>query len=410
MSKAEYTKMEGKDEGASLTSTVINTVKAIMGAGILTLSWAFYFSSMWPGVICALFMCLLSAYGFYLVGICSDKTGGESFGGMWSALYDSALAWIPDMVIVLFCSCCIISYLIVCSDYLPRGLGGFGVPAMDRSVYILGASLVVLPLNFMEDLSVLTYTSFIGNFSVFYTTGLLLVMWLSVSPSDYGDWDPWVVQPGLFVTLPTMAFSFNGHFGAPKMYQQLSGKSPAKWLKVTILGFGLCLPLVLICALSGYFMFGTDVMLPGRSNVLMAPMMKGPPVLVAFIGMTLAVLFGVPIHTNTVRTAINGIYVRAKGIDPSADGSARKSMITIIIIVFTNAVALSMDSLGLTVAVNGAVCATLMMYVLPALMYMKAVGSSALPMATLILGVIIGVVGVATSILVGMDMTSDLRW
>merc|ERR1712187_14982 len=84
---------------------------------------------------------------------------------------------------------------------------------------------------------------------------------------------------------------------------------------------------------------------------------------------------------------------------------------TILVIVVTNAVAIKVDSLGLTVTVAGAVGATLIMYVLPALMYMKSSGGvSALPLVTLILGCIIGMAGVTTSIMVGVGMTSDLHW
>jgi len=393
--------------GASVFSTVINTVKGIMGAGILTLSWAFYFSSLYPGLICTFFMCAISMYGFYLIGLVSDKTGAGTFGGMWSKLYGSGMAWIPDMVIVLFSSACIIGYLIVCKGYIPQGLAVFGIAPMPGFVYVLGSTAVVLYFNYQSDLSILTPTSMIGNFSIFYTTFLLLAFWAATPVSDYSDWDAMVLQPGLFVTLPTMAFSFNGHFGAPGMYQQLAGKSPKKWAKVTFLGFGLCLPLVFVCALSGFFTFGSEQLLK-QSNVLMAPSMKGPPVMVAFIGMSLAVLFGVPIHTNAVRTALDGILVRGLGLDK--ESKMRFTLISVIITVVTNLVALSMDNLGLVVAVNGAVCATLMMYILPAMMYMKFAVVSAAPLITLMLGVVIGITGVTTSILVADGETKELRW
>merc|ERR1719335_2020544 len=128
--------------------------------------------------------------------------------------------------------------------------------------------------------------------------------------------------------------------------------------------------------------------------------------MVAFIGMTFAVLFNIPIHTNSVRTAVNGIWVRAMKLDEKADASTRKKILSVIIIVVTNLTALCCDSLGLTVAINGAVCATLMMYVFPALMYMKS-GASAepfmterfMPWLTVTLGVIIGVAGVATTVM-----------
>merc|ERR1719217_1880598 len=90
-------KAPGSDEGASMMSTVINAVKSVLGAGILTLSWAFYFSSLWPGIIGTGFMCVLSAYGFYLIGLCSERTGERSFGGMWSSMFGQTWAWLPDV-------------------------------------------------------------------------------------------------------------------------------------------------------------------------------------------------------------------------------------------------------------------------------------------------------------------------
>jgi len=412
MSGTKYDAMKDEEPGVSLFATVINTVKGIMGAGILTLSWAFYFSSLYPGLVCTFFMCALSMYGFYLIGLVSDKTGADTFGGMWSKLYGSGMAWVPDMVIVLFSSACIIGYLIVCKGYIPQGLAVFGIAKMPGYVYVLGSTAIVLYFNYQSDLSVLTPTSMIGNFSIFYTTFLLLAFWFATPVSDYSDWDGMVLEPGLFVTLPTMAFSFNGHFGAPGMYQQLAGKSPAKWLKVTILGFGGCLPLVLICALSGFFMFDSENLV-AQSNVLLQKEMTGKySVAVAFVGMSFAVLFGVPIHTNAVRGALNGIIMRAKGIDPSNDPGAgsRFFMITTTLTILTNLVALSLDDLGLVVSLNGAVTATMMMYILPALMYMKFAGKSVGPMITLILGVIIGITGVTTGLMVGMGEGSELRW
>merc|ERR1711920_446855 len=150
-------------------------------------------------------------------------------------------------------------------------------------------------------------------------------------------------------------------------------------------------------------MFGSSLNLPGRSNVLMAPSMKGPEVMVAFIGMTFAVLFGVPVYTAGVRTAANGIWMRAT---KASDSPTRKKLISGLIILYTNAIGLSVDSLGLVVAVNGAVCATLMMYVFPALMYMKSSttpgpcwSEKGMPVVTLLLGLFIGVAGVATAVM-----------
>jgi amino acid permease len=406
------------DKGASLFSAVINSVKACLGAGILTLAWSFYFSSMWPGIVGTFALCVISAYSFWLLGVCSGRTGESSFGGMWCALFGSRWAWLPDMVIVLFLLCAAVSYLIIISDYLPRVLGGLGVPAMNRSVYILGSSFLILPLNFLEDLSGLSFTSVIGNFAILYTTCLLF--YLGVTCDHEADWDSWVVQPGIFVTLPALAFSFNGHFTVPQSYQGLKAKSPKRWLTVTMFAYALVLPVMLVCSISGYYMFGSQLNLPGRSNVLMAMSSNGPEILVAYFAMTLSVLFNIPITTSCVRNALNSMWLRdiapVLKIDADKEGKARKRIMSTIIVCITNFIALQTDALGMSVAVNGAVCATLMMYVFPAMMYMKSsTGGSwwletALPVGSVALGAIMGVAGVATSFMLDAGMSSDLRW
>jgi amino acid permease len=335
---------------------------------------------------------------------------------MWTSLFGPKWSWAPDLVIVVFCGTAVVSYLIVVGDFLPRGLSALGVPLMDRQVYILAASICILPLNLMEDLSALSFTSVIGNFSILYTVGLLIYL---CSGSDLdADWEPWEMQPGIFVTIPALAFSFNGHFGAPQMYQQLQSKSPKRWLKVTMISFfSICLPVVLVCALSGYLMFGSQLTLPDRSNILMAPSLNGfSSVTVAFIAMMFACLFNIPIATSCVKNAVDSILVNKFNADASkAAVSKRKRMHTLIIVAITLPISLATSSLGLSVAINGAVCATLMMFVFPALMFMKSspnvtsrLFERALPITTMVLGLIIGIAGVTTTVMLDMGMQSEL--
>jgi amino acid permease len=286
---------------------------------------------------------------------------------------------------------------------------------MARQVYILGASLCILPLNFAEDLSVLAPTSVIGNISILYAVALLIYL---CTQSDLdADWEPWEVQPGIFVTIPALAFSYNGHYGAPQMYQALQSKTPKTWLKVTTISFSICLPIVLVCAISGYLMFGSSLTLPDRSNVLMAPSLNGlPSVMLAYIFMTFACLFNIPICISCVKNSLDSIMVNMRNADPSPTAvSKRKRISSGIIVAITLLTSLATSSLGLSVAINGAVCATLMMFVFPALMIMKSSPEAkpwlferGLPMTTMVLGLIIGIAGVTTTVMMAEGMQSDL--
>lgn len=307
---------------------------------------------------------------------------------------------------------------------MPKGFSGMGVTLpmlLDRSSCILVASAALLPLNFMEDLSCLSYTSILGTAGTLYTAGLLVAEVFEVGVGD--EWQACEVQPGLLVTVPSLAFAFNGHFSAPALYQGLQNKSPATWFRTTAFTYGICLPLTLSCATTGYLMFGNDLGLPGRSNVLTAPALQGrPEVMVAYLGTTLSVLLGIPIYLNAVRDAVESLWLRdlapALGRTP-ADGaqSARRRLISAIAVAVTLAGALSVTSLGLIVALNGAVCACLLMFVFPSLMYLRLAAddpdagrSRTAAGVAAMLGALIGVCGVTTTLMVSMGMQSDLRW
>jgi len=409
--------------GNSVFATVANAVKSVLGSGVLTLSWAFYFSSLWPGVACTFCMCLMAAHGFYTIGVCSELTGERSYSGIWSKAFGAKWAWLPDLVVLLFCGLAVVSYLIVAGDYMPKGFHGIGVTLpllLGRESCILAASAVLLPLNFMEDLSFLSYFSILGTVGTLYTVGLLVAEVPQIGIGD--EWEPWQVQPGLFVTVPSLAFAFNGHFSAPALYQELRNKSVATWLRTTVLTFGICLPLTLLAALSGYLMFGSDLGLPGRSNVLTAPALQGrPEVMVAYLGTTVSVLLGIPIYSNAVRESVDSLWTRdlapAFGLAPSSGAEAqarRRQLISAVVIVATIAGALSVTSLGLIVALNGAVCASLLMFVFPSLMYLRVSAGAAenrkASMIVATLGALVGVCGVTTTVMESMGMQSDLRW
>lgn len=410
--------------GNSVFATVANAVKSVLGAGVLTLSWAFYFSSLWPGVACTFVMCLLAAHGFYTIGLSSELTGERTYSGIWGKAFGAKWAWLPDLIVLLFCGLAVVSYLVVAGDYMPKGFEGVGVTwplLLGRQSCILIASAVLLPLNFMEDLSFLSYTSILGTAGTLYTAGLLVAEGLQMGVCD--EWQPLEVQPGLFVTVPSLAFAFNGHFSAPALYQELRDKSPATWLRTTAFTFGICLPLTLSCGISGYLMFGSDLGLAGRSNVLTAPALQGrPEVMVAYLATTLSVLLGIPIYANAVREAVDSLWLRdvapALGRTPADGGGvSRRRKISAVVVVVTVAGALSVTSLGLMVALNGAVCACLLMFVFPSLMYLRvsagdpeARWSRVAARVAAALGALVGVCGIATTLMLSLGMQSDLRW
>lgn len=406
--------------GLSPLMAVASSSKTILGAGILSLSWAFFHSTMWPGIAITVFMCLLSAYNFYLLGVLSDMTGYKTYGEMWRHCYGEGLTRVPNFLILVACFLANTSYTIIIGDYLPRALAGLGfdwAPLQDRSVVIILATLVIGPLNYLKDLSFLGYFSMVGTSGALYTCMVLFYESLTLPSTD--SWESLRMGPGLFIMVPTVSFAFNGHFNAADIYQQLKSRSPRLWLMVTVCTFSFCLMVVLICAISGYFLFGHDLALEGRSNVLNAPAFQSrTEIMVAYFATCFSVSISIPLHSLVARDALELLWLH--GRPPSygvvGDNALRRTALTTLYLSAQVSLALVVRELGLISAISGAVCASLIMFIFPSMMYLKsrpratqapsmmdAIVHRWFPCCSIFLGTVIGVTGVLTSAASGFD-------
>eukprot|EP00401_Gymnodinium_catenatum_P042621 CAMPEP_0117473444 /NCGR_PEP_ID=MMETSP0784-20121206/8775_1 /TAXON_ID=39447 /ORGANISM="" /LENGTH=426 /DNA_ID=CAMNT_0005267645 /DNA_START=60 /DNA_END=1341 /DNA_ORIENTATION=+ len=407
-----------KDDRSSLLVTAAKVTKAVLGAGTLSLSWAYFYSTMWPGIFFTALMGLLAAMNFAFLGFCSEITDQDSYSAIWELAFGRRWAWITDVVTILFCLASTVAYLIIIGDYFPRGLNGMGlnVPILqDRRTCILLVSALLLPLNFAEDLSALGFTSVIGTAGSLYTC-LVLLTEAGESGLDASDWEGFGIEPGLFVMIPAVTFAFNGHFNAPKLYMQLEARSPLRWALVTFIAY--CFAISLICGTSGYLMFGSELSLPGRSDVLTAPtLQRKPEVMAAYLAMTLSVAFGIPIYGQSVCSSFETLWLsyapsgfRSLGNRLARD--TRRRMLAGITVAVTVGFSMILTDLGIINAVNGAICACLLMLVFPSLMYLKcSQGATSalrgmLAKVSIAIGILVGVCGVVTAFLLsyGVDL------
>ena len=86
----------------------------------------------------------------------------------------------------------------------------------------------------------------------------------------------------------------------------------------------------------------------------------------AYMATTLSVLFCIPLYLHSTRGALMNLYVNHIAPGPVAkESNATHLMFSAVVVVVTLAMALVLTNLGLVVAINGAVCATLIMLVFP---------------------------------------------
>lgn len=60
---------------ATLFGSIFNIANNVLGAGFLSLPWAFKHSSVFPGAVLMLLIAVLSGYSFIILAYCCEKTG-----------------------------------------------------------------------------------------------------------------------------------------------------------------------------------------------------------------------------------------------------------------------------------------------------------------------------------------------
>ena len=156
-----------KPAGATVTSSIVNLSKNIVGSGVLALAAgvaAFSASPMAlvPGLALLLFLGAASGYSFSLIARIGDEVGADTYRDSWAKIFGSRLSIIPALTIVFKTYVGGLAYSIILGDSLASIAALAGAPAALRSsnVWIcLLSAFVLLPLSLMRDLSSLAIGS-----------------------------------------------------------------------------------------------------------------------------------------------------------------------------------------------------------------------------------------------------------
>ena len=301
--------------GATVTSTVINLSKNIVGAGVLALAAGVAgFSSSPVAIVPALallfFLGAASGYSFSLIARVGDEMGTETYKDTWAKIFGSRLSIIPALTIAFKTYVGGLSYSIILGDSFASIASLVGAPALLRSsnVWIcLLSAFVLLPLSLMRDLSSLAIGSVIGTAGTLYTA---LFIWLRCLDGSYAAGGAYhgaiaaaaqptfaaataarpLLNPSIFVLVSMLATTFLAHYNAPKYFNELQkpadgSSKQAAFNKVCAMAFGLAALLCGSIMAGGYLTFGgasqvTTTLSPSRpppSNITALPLRSPSP-------------------------------------------------------------------------------------------------------------------------------------
>ncbi|XP_039527911.1 probable sodium-coupled neutral amino acid transporter 6 isoform X3 [Pimephales promelas] len=265
--------------GASFMSSAFNLMNAIMGSGILGLSYAMANTGIIGFSILLLVVSSLAVYSIHLLLLLCDKTGINSYEALGEKAFNRPGKILVACTILIQNIGAMSSYLFILKSEMPAAITGFMSTESSGKWFengvillILVTVIVVLPLALLPKIGFLGYTSSLAFFfMLFFTVVVVVKKWSIPCPLPLNSTMSLSLNtsectPQLFAissksayAVPTMAFSFLCHTAVLPIYCELHRPTKRRMQNVTNVSIFLSFVVYLISALFGYLTFYTHV-------------------------------------------------------------------------------------------------------------------------------------------------------
>ncbi|XP_051507316.1 probable sodium-coupled neutral amino acid transporter 6 isoform X2 [Myxocyprinus asiaticus] len=289
--------------GASFASSAFNLMNAIMGSGILGLSYAMANTGIIGFSILLLVVSSLAAYSVHLLLLLCDKTGISSYEALGEIAFRRPGKILVACTILIQNIGAMSTYMFIFKSELPAAITGFMNTEASGKWYEDGATLlilvtvfVVLPLALLPKIGFLGYTSTLAFFFMLFFT-IVILNTSECTPQLF------VISSKSAYAIPTMAFSFLCHTAVLPIYCELHRPTKRRMQNVTNISIFLSFVVYLISAIFGYLTFYAHVeseLLLGYDTYLPRDVL----VMSVRLAILLAVLLTVPLIHFPARKAL----------------------------------------------------------------------------------------------------------
>lgn len=369
---------------ATWTSSVVNLLNTIVGAGVLAMPHAMGQFGMVLGVFVILFSGFMSGFGLYLQARCSKyvERGTSSFFALSQLTYPNA-AVLFDAAIAIKCFGVAVSYLIVIGDLMPQVVRGLSTDLerpdfmQDRHFWITVFMLVLIPLSFLRRLDSLKYTSFIALVSIGYLFIIVVAHYLvGDTIAERGEIHPirWAGPIEALSTFPVVVFAYTCHQNMFAIVNEIEDNSHKSTLSVVVTSVSTSAGIYVLVAITGYLSFGDHI----GGNIIA----QYPNTLASTVGcaaIVILVMFSYPLQVHPCRESVNNVLkwqprrvhsiaIASRTVEMS---DIKFAVISTILIVGTYITAMSVSNLETVLAYVGSTGSTAISFILPGVFYWK---------------------------------------
>merc|ERR1712151_1035621 len=413
------------------TSEVFSLVKNIVATGALALSsgiaaFGNEYSAIFPAILLMIFLGVINAYYFSLIGRVCSMTGSLSYREAW----DSSVGKRGSIIVSLLCSigpaalgalsCSMILADSILSLFITAGFQGC---TRTKCLWLV-TGVVVFPLCLLKNLNVLAPFSMLGIACIIFTMIAMMVRYFDGTydsersgkfvqdlPPEYQPSFGHIGAVGVFsfraFTLLCMLAPYIAHYNAPRFYVELKNNTIPRFNIVVGTSYVISAALNIIIGTVGFLTFGGNsagyILNNYSTNDTVASLCR--------LAITTSVLFSYPIMFVGVRDGAIDLLQ----IPINAQTYMLHFGLTAILLLILTIVATFVQDLGIVNSLGGATLATAVIYVCPTIMFSAAVKGLrkratrsqrievVFAIVLMCLGIIIGLIGVAMA-LFGSDL------
>ena len=401
---------------SSLPISILSLAATILGACAVTIPYATRVSTPLAFSAVLIFVGLASMLSFSFLIRAMDATSKKTYRELAVSAYGPGMGKFNEVVLVIYTGCGATSGVVLVGDLLPRLLRvwlphtvwtsrGFVVPVI--------ALAVMLPLSLPRSLGGLRYAALGAIVCLAVTWGVLLAS--LVEDGDHGELDEVEMRPSVALAFPILIVALMGQYQVCPAYQELENKSPARMYVVVGAATGIAMTVYAAYGAVGFARFG-DNTLPDVLNNFAT---KWKPAIVSRFLLGICVVCWYPLPLFAMRQNLHSLLFGsapspAEGggeVEYGEDGdvvvripAVRNVGLTLLCVVITNGLALVTPNVAVVLGFSGGTGGVALMYVLPALFFLKLVpdggpGMRFLAYVLMVFGVLGGLVSNVVNVL-----------
>ncbi|XP_053185143.1 putative sodium-coupled neutral amino acid transporter 11 [Scomber japonicus] len=402
----------GRESRSSMISASFNFINSIIGSGIIGLPYALNQAGLPLGFLLLIVVAFITDYSIILLIKGGNLSGTNSYQSLVQSTFGFPGFLILSGLQFLYPFIAMISYNITTGDTMTKifqripGVGPDHILAERHFVILLSTLLFTLPLSLYRNIEKLGKVSFLSMVLTFIILIIVIIRAATFGPQIPPTENAWAFAKwNAIQAVGVMSFAFICHHNSFLIYGSLEQPTLTNWSRVTHISVGSALIISAAFAVAGYATFTGytqgDIFENYCRNDNLATFGR------FCFGLSIITTF--PLECFVTREVVTNVLCCR---DLS---KAEHVAITLLIVAVCTSISLAYDCLGIVLELNGVLCATPLIFIIPSACYLKlSMGhwfqsENLVPIILILLGLFVMVTGLIMTGLYPQDCSHGVE-